>query len=242
MSKIIGVIPARYSSTRFPGKPLAPILDKPMVEWVYRRAEKCRLLSEVLVATDDLRIREAVEDFGGKALMTSSLHKSGTDRLAEVARHVAADYYLNIQGDEPLVQGRMLELLIEPLVNNEALMTTLATDLHSDELEDPNRVKVVTDLNGYALYFSRAPIPFPWEKGGAGALLHLGFYGFQRDFLLDYPYLTQAPLERREGLEQLRALENGYRIKVSYTGYRTIGVDRPTDIDLVISQLKEESL
>lgn len=242
MSKIIGVIPARYGSSRFPGKPLANILGRPMIEWVYRRAKRCRLLSDIIVATDDQRIKDVVEGFGGQALLTSEHHPTGTDRLTEVAKKMPADYYLNIQGDEPLVQNEMLELLINPLLKSDVLMSTLGIAVQGEEAADPNIVKVVVDLNGYALYFSRAPIPFPYSQKTSSFLYHMGFYGFQRDFLLDYPYLTKGPLELKENLEQLRALENGYRIKVAFSRYRTIGVDRPEDIPLVSQKLKEEEL
>lgn len=241
--RIVAVIPARYGSTRFPGKPLAPILGKSMVEWVYRRAWKCTSLERVLVATDDERIYDAVQAFGGEALMTAPHHPTGTDRLAEVAQKVEGDIFINIQGDEPLVRCEMLEALIGPfLKENPPAVTTLATDVQMGDLEDPHRVKVVTDVHGRALYFSRAPIPFPWEKGGARPLLHQGFYAFGREFLLTYPLLPRTPLEERESLEQLRVVEHGYSLQVVYTPYRTQGVDRPSDLSVVTMTLKEEEL
>ena len=240
MPSIIGVIPARYASSRFPGKPLADILGKPMIEWVYRRTKECSLLQEVIVATDDERIQKLVEGFGGKAIMTSQSHKTGTERLAEVAQKLPADYYLNIQGDEPLVRSDLLELLIGPLLRKGALMSTLATAIEETELTDPNRVKVVVDFADQALYFSRAPIPFSRGQYVSNPLLHMGFYGLQRDFLLAYPHLPRGPLEASEDLEQLRALENGYRISVVKSNYRTVGVDCLADLDLVKKRLKGE--
>ena len=239
--KVIAVIPARYASTRFPGKPLAPILGKSMIDWVYERTQRCELLHRVLVATDDERISREVEKFGGEAVMTASDHPTGTDRLAEVAEKVDADYILNVQGDEPLVRPDMLESLLQPLQNDEEVqMSTLATDLQGRELENPNRVKVVVDTRGYALYFSRAPIPYPWNNEGATPLLHQGFYGFKREFLRVYPKLSRTPLEQKESLEQLRVIEHGYRLAVVYTPERSIGVDRPSDLNLVEGILKEE--
>ncbi len=239
--KVVAIIPARYGSTRFPGKPLVPLLDRPMIEWVYRRTARCKLLDRVLVATDDRRIKRAVQEFGGEAVMTASEHPTGTDRLAEVVGELDADFIINVQGDEPLVRPEMLEDLLAPLFNDENVhMTTLATDLQGKDLEDPHRVKVVTDIRNYALYFSRAPIPFPWNSQGASSLLHLGFYGFRRDFLLRFPLLPRTPLEQRESLEQLRVLEHGYCMGVVYTQHRTIGVDRPSDLDVVTGILREE--
>ncbi len=239
--KIVAIIPARYGSTRFPGKPLAPIMGKPMVEWVYNRTRQCELLSRVLVATDDERIFRAVRNFGGDVVMTSSQHFTGTDRLAEAVRDIEVDIVLNVQGDEPLVRPDMLTGLIKPLVEeNDIAMSTLSTTIRPGDLEDPDCVKVVTDLEGNALYFSRAPIPYPWERSGGRSLLHLGFYGFRRDFLLQFPRLPRTPLEGRESLEQLRVLEHGYKIRVVYSQHRTFGVDRPADISLVTDHLREE--
>jgi len=239
--KIIAVIPARYGSTRFPGKPLAPLLGKSMIEWVYIRASRFKLLDRVIVATDDQRIERAVKEFGGEAVMTAPDHPTGTDRLAEVAGKIEADYVINIQGDEPLVRPDMLENLLHPLFTDKNVqMTTMATDLQGQDLDDPHRVKVVTDTRGYALYFSRAPIPFPWNSEGAGSLLHIGFYAFRRDFLLRFPLLPRTPLEKRESLEQLRVLEHGYCLGVVHTRSRVIGVERPADLEVVAGILQEE--
>lgn len=241
-AKVVAFIPARYGSTRFPGKPLVPILNKTMIEWVYIRTKRCTLLDRVIVATDDHRIYDAVKKFGGEAMMTSTQHPTGTDRLAEASEAIDCDIVLNIQVDEPLVRPSMIEALAMPLLqkNGDISMSTLATYLQPGYLEDPHRIKVVTGLDGCALYFSRAPIPFPWEKGGAQSLHHLGFYGYRKDFLLQFPQLPRTPLEKRESLEQLRALEHGYRIRVVYTREKTVGVDRPGDLALVSDALFEE--
>jgi 3-deoxy-manno-octulosonate cytidylyltransferase (CMP-KDO synthetase) len=247
----IVVIPARYESTRFPGKALALIAGRPMIEHVYERAARARGITRVLVATDDDRIARAVERFGGEAVMTSAAHTTGTDRLAEVAARIECDVIVNVQGDEPLVEPTMIEQAIAPFRDDpELLMTSLrARIVDAAELADPNVVKVVVDRHDFALYFSRAPIPFtretyavgphfsaagsgPTEVGPYcnGPWRHVGLYGYRRRFLPAFAALPPSPLEQTERLEQLRALEHGVRIKVLETPHFSIGVDTPADL------------
>ena len=236
---IIGIIPARYASTRFPGKPLALIAGRPMIQHVYERACRASRLEEVLVATDDPRIFDAVRAFGGEAVMTSPDHPTGTDRLAEVARRLtSAEIIVNIQGDEPLISPEAIDAAIVPMQQDPALpMTSLMAPLPDfTRAWDSNIVKVVTDLQGYALYFSRAPIPSPRDGvTGAGPWKkHIGLYAYRRDFLLAFTALPPSPLEGIEKLEQLRALEHGYRIKmVERAEDASIGVDTPEDLERV---------
>lgn len=240
---VIVVIPARYESSRFPGKPLAVIAGRPMIEHVYRRAAGARAIARVLVATDDERICRAVEAFGGEAMMTRADHATGTDRLAEVAGRLACDIIVNVQGDEPLVMPAMIEQAVAPLVADPGLqMASLRHRLAGrDEYMDPNVVKVVVDRQDYALYFSRAPIPHvrAGEATPAEAWRHIGLYAYRRGFLPRFAALAPTPLERRERLEQLRALEHGIRIKVVETAHAAVGVDTPADLDRVARLLAE---
>ena len=235
------VIPARYASTRFPGKPLADLCGKPMIQWVYERAALCDAVDQVLVATDDGRIAAAVKAFGGRVVMTRADHATGTDRLAEVAESLEEELIVNVQGDEPLIDPAMIQAAVAPLLADCTIpMGTLQTPLRSlQEYRNPNVVKVVTDRAGFALYFSRAPIPFPrdfadqldmrWPE--LAAARHVGLYVYRRDFLLAYPRLPETPLERLECLEQLRALEHGFRIRVATTELVGQGVDTPQDLE-----------
>ncbi|MCK8824276.1 3-deoxy-manno-octulosonate cytidylyltransferase [Fuchsiella alkaliacetigena] len=239
--EVVGIIPARYASTRLPGKPLVNINGKTMVEHVYRNSAQARVLDRVIVATDDQRIKSTVEDFGGQALMTAPTHQTGTDRLAEAAAKLEAEIVVNIQGDEPLIKAEMIEEAVEPLLVDPTLqMATLKRELKEEErLTDPNLVKVVTDQEGDALYFSRARIPH--NRGAAAKFYeHVGLYVYRRDFLLTFSELASTPLEKAESLEQLRALENGYRIKVVETEYTSIGVDTEEDLQLVREIMKGE--
>jgi 3-deoxy-manno-octulosonate cytidylyltransferase (CMP-KDO synthetase) len=234
LSSIV-VIPARYESTRFPGKPLALLAGRPMIEHVYRRACDARGVSRVLVATDDQRIAAAVRRFGGVAVMTKPTHATGTDRLAEVADSIECDVVVNVQGDEPLVAPEMIEQAIAPFVSDPALqMTSLRSPIRSDDdLYDPNVVKVVVDQDDFALYFSRAPIPWVRERetgAAAYAWRHIGLYGYRRTFLPRFAAMSHTALERFERLEQLRALEHGIRIKVMPTSFEAVGVDTPADL------------
>ncbi len=253
---VIAVIPARYASTRFPGKALALIGGKAMIVRVLERVGRARGISRVLVATDDERIASAVREAGGEAVMTRADHSSGTERMAEVAESHVSPYYLNVQGDEPLVEPAALEDLIgemESLAGHESVpgVGTLATPLR-DVLDapDPRVVKVVTDFSGNALYFSRSPIPHKRDAPGSGVSVgsgehraplwkHLGVYFFRRDVLLAFPKLPHGRLERLEQLEQLRLLENGYRIHVVETPHDTVSVDHPSDVARVEAILKK---
>ncbi|MFQ5901530.1 MAG: 3-deoxy-manno-octulosonate cytidylyltransferase [Thermodesulfobacteriota bacterium] len=237
--KIVTVIPARYSSTRFEGKPLVPINGMPMIQHVYERVRQCPLIEKTIVATDDERIIKTVKDFGGDVVLTSPLHKTGTDRLAEVAGNIEADIIVNVQGDEPLIKSEMLSQGIEPLINNpEIPISTLKVKIHDNrEIQDPNIVKVVTDSQGYALYFSRLPIPFLRSSNGCAYFKHIGLYVYRKWFLLKFAALEPTPLEKAERLEQLRALEHGYKIKVVRTEYDTIGVDTPGDLKIIEGKL-----
>lgn len=231
--KILAVIPARYQSQRFPGKPLVKIGDRPMIEWVYQAAKSCPAFSQVIVATDDAKIADCVKSFGGEVEMTRSDHPSGTDRVAEVAmRHPKAVAVANVQGDQPFVTASMLTELVSPYLKGETPdMTTLACPLdHQTAYTDPNIVKVICDRHHHALYFSRSPIPFYRNAGEAPVFHHLGLYAFRRDFLTTYSQLTPTPLEHCEGLEQLRVLEHGYKIKVCHTPTSVIEVNTPEDL------------
>ncbi|MFQ5735552.1 MAG: 3-deoxy-manno-octulosonate cytidylyltransferase [Thermodesulfobacteriota bacterium] len=233
---VVAFIPSRYGSTRFEGKPLADICGKPMVRWVYECAQKARLVTDVAVATDDERIARAVEAFGGKAVMTSALHRSGTDRLAEAAASVDAGIIVNLQGDEPLMEPGMIDDAIAPMLEEPDLcISTLKTRItEEEEYRNPNAVKVVTDRSGYALYFSRSPIPhMKGAFGTAAAYKHIGLYVYRRAFLLKFPALAPTPLEEAERLEQMRALENGVRIKVVETSCNPVAVDTPEDLERV---------
>jgi 3-deoxy-manno-octulosonate cytidylyltransferase (CMP-KDO synthetase) len=236
--RIVAVIPARFDATRLPGKPLADIDGKPMIEHVYRRAAAAKGVDAVVVATDDERIVRAVEGFGGVARMTGTAHRTGTDRLAEVARDLDCEIVLNVQGDEPLVEPSTIEAIIEPMQYEQWIdMTTACTPLTDEaDFQNPNVVKVVRSLQGHALYFSRSPVPF--VRGPRPAVYkHLGLYGYRRQFLLEFAALPQTPLELSESLEQLRALEHGLRIHTAVTPYDSIGVDTPDDLERVRQML-----
>lgn len=235
------IIPARYNSTRFPGKVIADLNGKCVIEHVYERAIQAELVDQVLVATDDERVYEKVSQFGGKGVMTSTEHKSGTDRLAEVARDLDVEYIVNVQGDEPLIRPEMIDQALRILENSEnAAMSTLASPISEIVAKKPDRVKVVLDQNNLALYFSRSKIPYyrKIDKIEQNFLQHIGLYVYRKDFLLKYTDLEQTPLEKAESLEQLRALENGYKIKVGITDHHGPGIDRPEDLNQVSKILK----
>lgn len=232
---ILGVIPVRFASTRFPGKPLAAIFGKPMIQHVWERARQARLLDALLVATDDDRIAAAARGFGAEVAITSPAHASGTDRAAEAAAATGADIIANIQGDEPLIDPAAIDLAISTLLDDpRCRMATLKRRIERpEEVENPNVVKVVTTFDGWALYFSRSPIPAN-RDGGARWWKHIGLYVYRRDLLLSYSSLPRGPLEEAEKLEQLRALENGIGIRVAETASDTIGVDTPEDLEAVL--------
>lgn len=256
MPRAVAVIPARYGSTRFEGKPLADILGKPMIQRVYEGVCQSKRIDEVIVATDDERIREAVLTFGGKAMMTSSSHTTGTDRVAEIARKIRAEIIVNVQGDEPLIKGTIIDKAVGPLFSDDRLpMASLMTRMAEvKEWLNPNLAKVVVDQKDFALYFSRSPIPFPRDLqfdctfsnpfGGQvtlplRAFKHIGVYVYRRNFLLKFSRMRPTPLEKLEKLEQLRALENGYRIKMTTVDYEPICVDTPEDLQKVIASLSQ---
>jgi 3-deoxy-manno-octulosonate cytidylyltransferase (CMP-KDO synthetase) len=249
--KVVAIIPARYASTRLPGKPLIDIAGTPMILRVVRRARLADSINRVIVATDDERVFQTVVNAGEEAMMTSPDHPTGTDRLAEVAAQLNAGIIVNVQGDEPLIEPSTIEAAIAPLLADQSItMSTTCEPIESaEDLMKPSVVKVVMDRDGFALYFSRHPMPFPraavLEHGSIEAALraqpalltlyhkHTGLYVYRRRFLLTYTKLASTPLEQMEALEQLRALEHGYKIKVVPVAHRSIGVDTPEDLELV---------
>ena len=233
--KFLGIIPARYSSTRLEGKPLKMIEGHTMIEWAYKRAKKSNLDS-LIVATDDERIYNEVINFGGQAIITSKNHTNGTSRIAEVCEKITEyDTIINIQGDEPLI-----ETFKE---NKDLKMATLKHKLlDKEEIENPNNVKVVCDKNDYAIYFSRSVIPYPRKNGNISYFKHIGIYGYKRDFVIEYSKMLATPLEETESLEQLRVLENGYKIKVLETTHSLIGVDTQENLEQVINYIKENNI
>lgn len=233
--KIICVIPSRISSTRLPRKPLLPIQGKPMVQWVYENALRCELMDEVIVATDSQEIADVILKIDGKVVMTDPNIRTGSERAAAVAeQYKDADVVINLQGDEPFIKPSMLEKLVAPyLAGENPEMTTLAYPLDLEtKYRDAGAVKVVTDLHGNALYFSRAPIPYFRTQEKAPVYHHMGLYAFRYDFLQLYKTLEQTPLEKAESLEQLRVLENGYRIRVCLTDEKTLEINTPEEYEL----------
>jgi len=243
--RIIGIIPARLDSKRFPGKVLADILGKPLIQRVYEQARKAKLLDELLVATDSQKIFQVVRNFGGEVLMTSGKCSSGSDRLAEVAKNLYADIFVNIQGDEPLISPKVIARVTRALIEDKrADMATVARRITTErELRNPNVVKVVVDKDGFALYFSRAEIPYLGDRShmknlGSICYKHMGLYAYRRQSLLNFSKMERSALEKVEDLEQLRALENGYKIKVVITKYDSVGVDTPEELEIVKKMLK----
>ena len=236
LARVVGIIPSRYQSTRLPGKALANIAGAPMVEHVHRRASEAKLLDAVVVATDDQRIADAVDAFGGTAVMTDAIHPSGTDRLAEVAAALTGDIIVNIQGDEPTIAPEAIDSAVKLLLDRPAdQMATLRRRIDDPaDLANPSVVKLVTDSDGYALYFTRSAVPFvrPGHPRPV-SWRHLGLYAYRREFLVRLASLAPTPLEQAEGLEQLRAIEHGYRIITTETLADAIGVDTPEDLDRV---------
>lgn len=244
IDKAVVIIPARWASTRLPGKPLVNIRGKPMIQWVVETARRASLISDVIVATDDQRILDVVSSFGGKAVLTDVQHPSGTDRIAEVAAKTQCDIVVNVQGDEPLIPPENIDLVVRSMLNDHSIkVSTLMIRIHNlEEVFDPNIVKVVVDQRGFAMYFSRAPIPFDrdyWsgiytqdKKGVANIPVykHIGLYAYSKDTLMKFPHLPASSLESVEKLEQLRILENGIDIKVVETDKVSIGVDCPADL------------
>lgn len=244
--EVLGVIPARFGSTRFEGKVLADILGKPMIQWVYEAATKVKLLDDLIIACDDERIMRAARDFGAKALLTSKAHTCGTDRIAEVVNPIDTRIVVNIQADEPLLYPAMVDSVARALLDDDnVVMSTLRKEITVlEELNDPNIVKVVVDKDDFALYFSRSAIPSAQryvEKSAPGLpkgfYKHIGLYAYTKDFLFTLKKLPISNLEKIEQLEQLRVLENGHKIKVIETNFETIGVDTPEDLLKVKNKL-----
>lgn len=237
--KVLGIIPARYNSTRLPGKPLKDICGKPMIQHVYERAARAKLLDDVIVATDDSRIVDAVKLFGGKARLTSPGHSTGSDRIAEIAQNEECDLVVNIQGDEPLILPEIVDEIVDVLIKNPSLvMSTGRYQVLDPELfEDPNVVKVVCDEKGDALFFSRSLIPYPRNDEMLEVYEHIGVYAYQKDFLMKYVTFENTPLSNTESLEQLRAMEKGYKIRVVNTiyDYNALSVDTQEDLEAVIA-------
>jgi 3-deoxy-manno-octulosonate cytidylyltransferase (CMP-KDO synthetase) len=243
-AKVVVVIPARYGSTRLPGKPLVLLAGKPMIQRVIEQAKLSKRVHQVIVATDDERIVKAVREFGCEAKMTRPDHRTGTERVAEVAAHVEGDIFVNVQGDEPLLDPEAVDTAVSSLLEEpQATISTVATPIKTPaDIMDPNVVKTVLDFESNALYFSRAPVP--WVRDTASKiqvrhLKHLGLYVFQRDALLEYPTLPQGELEKIEQLEQLRWLENGWKIRVAEVAHDAVSVDVPEDVARVEKLLRK---
>ena len=228
---VIGVIPARYKSTRLPGKPLLVISGKPMIQQVYEHVKKSKYLNEVIVATDDREIFSCVKSFGGNVVMTSTKYQSGTDRICEAIKNIKADIVVNIQGDEPFIDYKNIDKAIEPLLKDKSLnVSTLAIKIKDKkEIDDPNKVKVVFDNNNFALYFSRSVIPFNRDGGSVDYFKHIGLYVYRKSFLMKYKSLKQTKPEIAEKLEQLRVLGYGEKIKVILTNKDSISIDTKED-------------
>jgi 3-deoxy-manno-octulosonate cytidylyltransferase (CMP-KDO synthetase) len=240
--RVVCVIPARYGSTRFPGKPLALINGKPMIQHVYEQVKKAKTIDEVVIATDYEDIIKKADQFGGIAIMTRNDHESGSDRIAEVAEKVDGDIFLNVQGDEPLIHPELIDEIIALSKENPQHVITAKTKLESvEEVNNPNVVKVVTSSNNDALYFSRSPIPYKRNEININYFKHLGIYCYPKDILKSYVGLPKSMLEKVESLEQLRLLENGYKLKVLETSYDAVGVDTPEDIKKVESLMEERN-
>ncbi len=241
--RVIGVIPARYGSSRFEGKVLADIAGKPMIQWVYERANQSKTLDELFVAVDEPRVQSRVEGFGGKAIMTGAHHESGTDRIAEVVEKIPADIIVNIQGDQPLIDPNMIDEAVQPMLDNpEIQMSTLKREIEKDEFDAPGVVKVVVDEQDFALYFSRSLIPHPRYDENLRVYEHVGLYVYRKDFLLKISKMPQGYLEKIESLEQLRVLEKGYRILVVETKMDKaagVSVDTPEDLEKVERLINE---
>ncbi len=233
------VIPARMGSTRFPGKPLCDLLGKPMVQWVVEAARRSGVAERVIVATPDAEIVDACARFGGEAMLTRADHPSGTDRVAEVARQVEADVYVNVQGDEPLIPAESIAACAAPLLADPTIaMGSVCADCREEELENPAVVKVVTDLEGFALYFSRYTLPYARNPRVGPVKKHIGIYAFRRDALMAFSGWEPTPLERAESLEQLRFLEHGVRIKMSAGSGSAMAVDTPEQAEMVRQRLR----
>jgi len=243
--EVIGVIPARYSSTRFEGKILADIMGKPMLQHVWERAKKARALDDLIIACDDERVVEIVKEFGAKVVLTAKAHTCGTDRICEVVNPLDVRIVINIQGDEPLIQPIMIDAVAQALLDDKSVsMATIMKKIEDPaQIDDPNVVKVVVDKNGFALYFSRSAIPYRAHNSDINQVSyykHIGLYGYTKDFLFTFKNTPPSNLEQIEKLEQLRVLEEGYKIKVIETKFDTVGVDTPDDLAKVKNYFQEQ--
>ena len=241
----IGIIPARYSSIRFEGKLLADLCGKPVIQHTWENAKRSKAIDDLIIATDDKRIYNIAKGFGANVVYTSLGHKSGSDRLTEVASSIDAKVVVNIQADEPLLHPTMIDDVVSPLLKNKSIqMATLCHKIkEAKDIVDPNVVKVVTDRNGFALYFSRSPIPYERESDSpeqskVDYYKHIGIYAYMKDFLFTFKSLPQSRLEKIEKLEQLRVIENGYKIKVIETRFDTVGIDTPDDLQKAVEIIK----
>ena len=246
MIEAVGVIPARYASTRFEGKVIKDLCGKPVIQHVYERAKKAKMLDELIIAVDDERVMRVVEGFGAKAVFTSKSHTTGTDRLAEVVNAIDVKYVVNIQGDEPLINPMVIDDLVRAMQKDKdiAMATVVKKSTSEDEFRSPDVVKAILNDENFAMYFSRSPIPTLLKPGAEGAYFykHLGIYAYSKDFLFTFKKLPASYLEKGERLEQLRALENGYKIKAIETKFETVGVDTPADLELAkIIMTKEQN-
>lgn len=241
---IVGVIPARFKSSRFPGKPLADICGRPMIWWVYEQCKKVSEFDKIYVATDDLRIEAICHQYHMNVVMTSTEHPTGSDRVGEVARKVSGDLFINVQGDEPLIEPEMIRQVIKIFDDPMVYFGTLKKEITDvDQIRATSTVKVVTDINGDALYFSRSVIPSNLKDGNrAKTYRHVGIYAYTRDFLMKFISLSQPEIELGEAIEPLRAMYNGYKIRVAETEYESIGVDLPEHINAVIKKLEEQKI
>ncbi|UIR30978.1 3-deoxy-manno-octulosonate cytidylyltransferase [Priestia flexa] len=241
--KVIAVIPARYGSSRFPGKPLALISNKPMIQHVYEKVSGVKNIDKVVVATDHEKIYNLVKSFGGEAIMTKETHESGSDRMAEVSMKIDGDIFLNVQGDEPLINPKLVEEIVEQSkLNTDAVITAKKVINDLEDISNPNVVKVISNLNKDAIYFSRSPIPYNRSNDEIIYYKHLGIYCYPKDILQNFVTLPKSNYEQTEMLEQLRLLENGYKIKVLETNYESIGVDTPEDIKRIEKILEENNI
>ena len=243
MKKTVIIIPARYSSTRLCGKLLMEVDNKPIIQWVWEAAKKSKMADEVIIATDSELILNKAKSFGAQVEMTSNEHKSGSDRICEVAkRHNEYDYILNMQGDEPQITPEVIDLAIQTLIESDCDISTLVRQItDTEQIQDPNCVKCVFDNNYNALYFSRCPIPYERNKGEAKYYAHIGIYGYKRESLIKMTSLEQSDLEKAESLEQLRALKHGMKIKVAITNLNPIGIDTQQDLDKFIKIQKSKN-
>ena len=246
--KVLGIIPSRYESTRFPGKSLIDIMGKTMIQSVYEQAKKSKQLDDLVVATDDQRIFEEVKGFGGSVIITGKHHKNGTERCLEVAESLQAQFVVNIQGDEPFIQPEQIDKLCSIISSDTDLATLIKRIKDPSDLGNPNLVKVVKSLDDHALYFSRSPIPFDRSMNKAPTLpskkiywKHIGIYAYRTEVLSQIVKLEESALEKMESLEQLRWLENGYKIKTAETHFESIGIDTPEDLDHLIAKMKTDA-